>query len=45
MTTIEAPRPLFVPETKRERLSDEELGNLLAAFGNNEAKAVTLIAM
>ncbi len=45
MTITESPRPLFVPETKRERLSDEELGNLLSAFGNNEAKAVTLVAM
>ena len=46
MTTIESPRPLFVPEVrKNEPLSDEELGNLLAAIGNNEAKAITLIAM
>lgn len=30
---------------KKESLSDEELGNLLAAFGNSEAKAITLIAM
>lgn len=46
MTTVEIPRLPAVPEVrKKERLSDEELGNLLAAFGNNEAKAVTLIAM
>lgn len=46
MTIVESPRPLAEPETrKKEPLSDEELGNLLAAFGNNEAKAVTLIAM
>lgn len=29
----------------REKMSDEELGNLLAAFGNHEAKALTLISM
>lgn len=46
MTIVESPRPLAEPETrKKEPLTDEELGNLLAAFGNNEAKAVTLIAM
>ena len=28
-----------------ERMSDEELGNLLAAFGNHEAKALTLALM
>lgn len=29
----------------RERLSDEEMGNLLSSIGNNEAKAITLILM
>src|SRR3989344_5311749 len=34
------PRP---PEIKvREKLSDEELGNLISAVGNHEAKAITL---
>jgi len=34
------PRP---PEIKvREKLSDEELGNLISAIGNHEAKAITL---
>lgn len=30
---------------RREPLSDAEMGNLLSAFGNHEAKAITLIAM
>lgn len=30
---------------QKERLSDEELGNLLAAIGNHEAKAITLLVM
>ena len=30
---------------KPDRLSTEEVGNLISAFGNNEAKAATLIAM
>lgn len=29
----------------REKLSDEEMGNLLSAVGNHEAKAITLILM
>lgn len=33
---------MYELEPKREHLSDEELGNLLAAFGNSEAKAITL---
>lgn len=34
------------PEVKKnERLSDTEMGNLLSAFGNHEAKAITLVAM
>lgn len=35
------------PETlkTRERLSDEEMGNLLSSVGNHEVKAVTLILM
>ena len=28
-----------------ERISDQEIGNLLAAFGNNESKALTLVLM
>lgn len=36
--TGEAPKP-------SERLTDEQMGNLLAAFGNNESKAVTLLFM
>lgn len=32
------------PKT-REKLSDEEMGNLLSAVGNHEAKAITLILM
>lgn len=32
------------PKT-REKLSDEEMGNLLSAVGNHEAKALTLILM
>ena len=35
---IEAPRP-------PERLSDEQMGNLLSAVGNHEAKAITLLLM
>lgn len=31
--------------TKPDRLTVEEMGNLISAFGNNEAKAATLIAM
>lgn len=30
---------------KPEKLSDEEMGNLLAAIGNHEAKALTLLVM
>lgn len=30
---------------RRERLTPEELGNLLAALGNNERKAALLVAM
>lgn len=30
---------------KKERLSDEEMGNLISALGNHEAKAITLCAM
>ena len=30
---------------KPDRLTAEEVGNLISAFGNNEAKAATLIAM
>lgn len=46
ITTVEIPRSLSIPEVrKNEPLSDEEMGNLLAAIGNNEAKALTLIAM
>ncbi|MEK7617065.1 MAG: hypothetical protein AAB414_03340 [Patescibacteria group bacterium] len=30
------------PQPRSERLSDEEMGNLLSAFGNSEAKAITL---
>lgn len=37
---LERNKPLL-----KERLSDEEIGNLLSAFGNHEAKALTLIAM
>lgn len=36
--TGEAPKP-------NERLTDEQMGNLLAAFGNNESKAATLLLM
>lgn len=32
-------------EREVERLSEEELGNLLASIGNSEAKAITLLAM
>lgn len=31
--------------SKSERLSDEEMGNLISAIGNHEAKAVTLAVM
>lgn len=34
-----------IPETRTERLTDEELGNILAAFGNSEAKTLTLATM
>ena len=30
---------------RKERLSDEELGNMLASFGNSEAKALLVIEM
>lgn len=29
----------------REKLSDEEIGSLISAFGNHEAKTITLLAM
>lgn len=32
-------------EERRERIPDQELGNLLSAVGNNESKALTLRAM
>lgn len=32
-------------EQEREKIPDEEMANLLAAIGNSEAKAVTLLAM
>ncbi len=32
-------------KTETERLSDEEMGNLLSSVGNNEAKAITLVLM
>lgn len=38
-------RPIRGIKEQKERLSDEELGNLLAAIGNHEAKAVTLLVM
>lgn len=38
-------KPPSMEQKKKEPLSDEELGNLLAAIGNNEAKALTLLAM
>lgn len=37
-------RTLEAPKSK-ERLSDEEMGNLLASVGNSEAKAITFILM
>ncbi len=40
------PERLEPPEgTKGERLSDEEMGNLISAIGNHEVKAITLGAM
>lgn len=33
------------PKLARESVSDEEMGRLLASFGNHEAKAVTLLSM
>lgn len=35
----------FEGEPKEPRLSDEQFGNLIAAIGNHEAKAVTLLTM
>ncbi len=35
----------FNVENEREKLSKEEVANLLAAIGNHEAKALTLVAM
>lgn len=32
-------------EQTRERLTDEQMGNLISAVGNHEAKAITLLAM
>src|SRR5579871_927191 len=32
-------------EPQTEQMPEEELGNLLAAFGNHEAKALLLVAM
>ncbi len=37
-------RPKDIPDP-RERFSIDKLGDLLAAFGNHEAKAITLLAM
>lgn len=34
-----------VEQTRGERLTDEQLGNLISAVGNNPAKAITLLAM
>src|SRR3990167_4100505 len=43
----EAPIPQKTGETPKpnEKLTDEQMGNLLAAFGNNESKAATLLLM
>lgn len=43
ITQIQKPTP-EQPKPK-EKLSDEEMGNLLSSVGNNEAKAITLILM
>lgn len=47
LMTVESPvsKPPSVEHRKVEPLSDEELGNLLAALGNNEAKTLTLALM
>lgn len=43
---IEQQRQLTPEQPRaRERLSDEQMGNLLSAVGNHEAKAITLILM
>lgn len=39
-TTVISERPV-----ERERMSDDELGNLVSAVGNHEAKALILLAM
>lgn len=44
ITEIQKPTTSEQPKT-REKLSDEQMGNLLAAVGNHEAKAITLILM
>ncbi len=46
MTEITPPGIPQAPENRRaERLSDEQMGNLLASIGNHEAKALTLLIM
>ncbi len=42
---VERPIPILESTIPKEPITDEELGNLLAAYGNHEAKAVTLLAM
>lgn len=37
--------PRLRERQQREKLSDEEMGNLISAFGNHEAKAITLCLM
>lgn len=44
MSEQELTQPKIEP-IKKERLTDEEMGNLISAFGNSEAKAITLLAM
>lgn len=43
ITQIQQPTPEQLKP--RERLPDEEMGNLVSSVGNNEAKAITLILM
>jgi hypothetical protein len=44
---VESINPIIESEVgeDREKISDEELGNLISSLGNNEAKALTLAIM